>query len=303
MEDACQILVENNISSAPVYMDDNKGYIGMFDYGDVIAYILLVLHRKKEKVDVDSESFEIKDIVHKALQGQCVPVGMASDLSRKNPFYSILEEATLLSAVEIFACGTHRVSIMNGSQIQGILSQSNVVKFLFENRKQFPDIDEVMNKTIHQLNLGQEKVISVDGDANVLDALSIMSENGVSSLAVVRNDDYIIGNISMTDVKHVMKAYHHRLLWKTCLQFVNHIRNQQGILDGQDRWPVFDVHGDTKLGFAIAKLLATKAHRVWVTNEHGRAIGVVSLTDVIRIFSSMVGVQVNERRTSMAIFK
>lgn len=30
------------------------------------------------------------------------------DLSQKNPFYSILPEATLLSAVEEFAYGTHR---------------------------------------------------------------------------------------------------------------------------------------------------------------------------------------------------
>jgi len=54
----------------------------MFDYGDVIAYILLVPHRKpgqKGNDDpIDPESFEIKDIVHRALQGQKVPVGMAS---------------------------------------------------------------------------------------------------------------------------------------------------------------------------------------------------------------------------------
>jgi hypothetical protein len=30
------------------------------------------------------------------------------DLSQKNPFYSILPEATLLSSVEEFASGTHR---------------------------------------------------------------------------------------------------------------------------------------------------------------------------------------------------
>lgn len=83
VEEACQELVQNNISSAPVYVEGEKGhYIGMFDYGDVIAYILLVLHRKPGQEDsddtVDPESFEIKDIVRRALQGQKVPVGMAS---------------------------------------------------------------------------------------------------------------------------------------------------------------------------------------------------------------------------------
>lgn len=81
VEEACEILVTNNISSAPVFADP-KHYIGMFDYGDVIAYILLVLHLKPGQEGsedrVDPDSFEIKDIVHRALKGQKVPVGMAS---------------------------------------------------------------------------------------------------------------------------------------------------------------------------------------------------------------------------------
>lgn len=67
-----------------MYENNDKGhhYIGMFDYGDVITYILLVLHRspgqKNHHDPIDPDSFEIKDIVHRALQGQKVPVGMAS---------------------------------------------------------------------------------------------------------------------------------------------------------------------------------------------------------------------------------
>jgi CBS-domain-containing membrane protein len=100
-----------------------------------------------------------------------------------------------------------------------------------------------------------------------------------------------------------MKGYNHRLLWKTCFQFVSHIRTQQGILDGQDRLPVFDVRQETSLGFTIAKLLATKAHRVWVTDEHHQAIGVVSLTDVICVFASLASIQAHERRASLATLK
>lgn len=112
-----------------------RSYVGMFDYGDVIAYILLVLQNmpppgEDEEVPQtfqgENLTFEIKDIVRRALQGEEIPVKLASgnklfsvcvcaalmivclDLSQKNPFYSILPEATLLSAVEEFAYGTHR---------------------------------------------------------------------------------------------------------------------------------------------------------------------------------------------------
>lgn len=41
------------------------------------------------------------------------------------------------------------VSILKpDGEIGGILSQSTVVKYLFDNRKQFPELDQVMNKTV-----------------------------------------------------------------------------------------------------------------------------------------------------------
>lgn len=32
--------------------------------------------------------------------------------------------------------------------IEGILSQSTVVQYLYENRKKFPELDQAMNKTV-----------------------------------------------------------------------------------------------------------------------------------------------------------
>lgn len=49
------------------------------------------------------------------------------DLSQKNPFYSILPEATLLSAVEEFALGTHRGMICG----VGIICMCEDIKRLF----------------------------------------------------------------------------------------------------------------------------------------------------------------------------
>ncbi|ORX49198.1 CBS-domain-containing protein [Hesseltinella vesiculosa] len=306
VEQACHHLVKNNISSAPVFNMSTsphgntvKKYCGMFDAGDVIAYILLVL--KSSSVN-DTGSLEIQEIVQRAMNGKQVPVSLASDLSQRNPFYSIMHETTLLSAVEIFACGTHRVCVLKpDGTIKGILSQSTVVKYLYEHRRQFPEIDDLLNRTVRQLSLGESAVISVNADSPVLEALSQMSEHGVSSVAVLGHMGVILGNISMTDVKYVLKSVHHRLLWETCIQFVSLIRTQQGIEDGQDRLPVFDVRLETTLGFAIAKLLATRAHRVWVTDERDRPIGVLSLTDIMVAVAGQVGVTpTGTRRSSVS---
>ncbi|KAI7900264.1 uncharacterized protein BX663DRAFT_518067 [Cokeromyces recurvatus] len=319
IEEACDVLINNNISSAPVYYPDVKtvtnssivharSYVGMFDYGDVIAYILLVLQNMPPPGDEEESrldegkgeselTFEIRDILHRALEGREVPVKLASDLSQKNPFYSIMPEATLLSVVEEFAYGTHRVCVLNpDGTIKGILSQSTVARYLFENQRHFPDIECMMNKTLRQLGLGVSDVIAVNADSPVLDALELMSKYSISSVAVLGHMGIVLGNISMTDVKHVIKSYRHQLLWKTCFQFVSLVRTQQGIDDGQDRLPVFDVRLDTTLGFTVAKLLATKSHRVWVIDEREKAIGVVSITDVMRTIASTAGIEIKQQK-------
>ncbi|KAL1934342.1 hypothetical protein VTP01DRAFT_6524 [Rhizomucor pusillus] len=308
VEEACDVLIKNNISSAPVYDKSPTDYVGMFDYGDVIAYLLLILTDQApgQLQQSDSETVETMDIIRRAVRGQTVPVKLASDLSQKNPFNAILPEATVLSAIEEFACGTHRVCVLEPSgEIMGILSQSTIVRFLYENRKQFPDIDKLLGQRLRQLGLGETDVIGVNAESRVMDALSQMSHNGVSSVAVIGTNGVILGNISMTDIKHAMKGNRHQLLWSTCFQFVSSVRIEQGIEDGQDRLPVFDVRLDITLGFAIAKLLATRSHRVWVTDEIGRAAGVVSLTDITRLFAASAGLETPEqpRRASVAVHK
>lgn len=48
----------------------------MFDYGDLISYILIVL--RKEIPPEDETTLEIKELVKRALGGEQVPVKLAS---------------------------------------------------------------------------------------------------------------------------------------------------------------------------------------------------------------------------------
>ncbi|CAO3693459.1 unnamed protein product [Umbelopsis ramanniana] len=289
IEEACETLLNNNISSAPVYdstpptstaIDHPRSYIGMFDYGDLISYILIVL--RKEFPPEDESTLEIKELIKMAMGGKQVPVKLASDLSRKNPFCSVLPEATLISVLDEFSCGTHRVAVtLPNGEIMGILSQSRVIEYLYRNITHFPELHRVASKSLRQLHLGEAPVISVDSDSIVLDALSLMNKHGVSSLAVIGPTNSLVGNISLTDVKHIIKNQQ-KLLWNSCFHFINNIRVSQGVLDGQDRHPVFDVKLDTTLLMTMGKLVATKAHRLWVTDEADAVIGLVSLTDLLR---------------------
>lgn len=54
----------------------------------------------------------------------------------------------------------------------------------------------------------------------------------------------------------------------------------------KDKLPVFDVMETSTLGYAVGKMIATRAHRVWVVDRvQGPPISVVTLTDVFGVIT------------------
>ncbi|KAG9296105.1 hypothetical protein G9A89_011958 [Geosiphon pyriformis] len=308
IEEACESLIKNNISSAPVYDSNTQSFVGMFDWADVMSYLLIVLKKKnnweQQQKSEEELTSEFKDLIRLAIQCEPVPVKLASDLSNKNPFYSVMPETSLLHVVELFGSGSHRVAVLDANgNLKGLLTQSHVVQYLYNNVTHFPKIEELFPKTVRDLNIGQGTVITARSNSFVLDALTMMNTNGLSSIGIIDDNGMLIGNISMSDLKYVFRGYRHSLMWKTTHQFLSHVRSHQGLEDGQDRYPVFDIRPTSTLGFTIAKLTATKAHRVWVVDERAQPIGVVSLTDILSVFAREAGGQPNpsaKRQRSMS---
>lgn len=211
---------------------------------------------------------------------------MFLDLSHKNPFYSVMLESPLSAAIELLSQdnGVHRLNVVDGDgRVRGILSQSDIVKFLLSKKALFPDL---MEKSLNDLKVGCGPVVSVLAENSVLDALEKMSANFISSVAVIESDGTLIGSISMADIRFVFQHGKYHRLWMTCSNFLSLALNQLGLEhSGNDRFPFFDAHLGSTLAAVLQKIVATKVHRIWVTNpENQHLIGLVSLTDVIGLF-------------------
>ncbi|KAG0231715.1 cell separation during budding [Actinomortierella wolfii] len=287
VEDACEELLKNNISAAPVYDTSRKAYVGMFDYADLMTYILLLL--KKLEVPLQDQTVEMRDLIMRTSKSQDVPVKLASDLSGKDPFCTVPEETRLGAIIRDFAAGIHRIAVMDANgEMKGILTQSLVLDYLMRHLSEYPQLQPVMQQTLQEFGLVNNNVLAVNGDAKVLDALKMMSHHSVSSLAVLDDQGVLLGNISMTDIKYIMKSLKTSWLWTSCFQLVCKIRLEQGIENGEDQYPVLDVNPKSTFGYTLSKLQATKVHRLWIVNETGCAVGVVSLTDVFRVLSTLL---------------
>ncbi|KAJ2723497.1 cell separation during budding [Coemansia sp. Benny D115] len=208
------------------------------------------------------------------------PVANVSDMSQNNPFYSVLPETTVAQVAGVFARGTHRLAVMQpgGVEIRGILSQTRVVRYFFEhcavtgpsgeNNGSKAYISEaetqLLDRTLGDLGLvSGNHVVSAKPTMPVIQALSLLEEHHVSSLPLVDEQMRVVGNFSVADAKYL--ARERKLVDATCMELIQAVRFMQGVNEGQDRAAVFAVRPQATLRHALAKLVATGAHRLWIT--------------------------------------
>jgi CBS domain containing-hemolysin-like protein len=84
IEDAGATLMNHGITSAPVYDKSRNVYTGMFDFADLVSYILIAL--KSKEFGNDEKSFEIKEILQRALQ----PVSVKMAVGRCRTYFFII---------------------------------------------------------------------------------------------------------------------------------------------------------------------------------------------------------------------
>lgn len=299
-------MVDNNISSAPVFCSTTNEYVGMLDFRDIVEFILILFHRSECK-DTKIASFLERPTLQGLIEQYCgeedVLVSDVVDLSRKNPFYSVMSQSSLIQLVQVFSSnvGIHRVNVVDActssvaSKVVGVVSKTDLVRFIYQT-----DIPELQD-SLEECGLGKSEVLSIESSSMLLDALDLMSANGLSSIAVLEGG-VLFGNISMTDVRFLFRR-NSSLLFMDCRHFVRHILEERSLENGgSDSFPIFEMHPQSSLKRCIEKLLATRTHRIWIVDQNvaeghcvvqpseepdspfkreGGLCGVVSLTDII----------------------
>ncbi|KAL1968920.1 hypothetical protein VTN77DRAFT_1281 [Rasamsonia byssochlamydoides] len=266
IEEATNILID---SGAPVLLiretAEHTSAVGTFDYTDLNSYLLLAVGLVQPAED---QLTSFRELARKAREGSKIPLKDVKDLGPKEPLTTLPVSANLTTAVETFGSGVHRIVVVkdDSTEVVGIVSQSRLVKFLWENGRSFPIIDQLYPQCLKDLRLGSHQVISINGDKPLFHALQLMNNEGISSLAVVDNHSNVIGNISTVDVQLLTKSTSLHLLHNTCIHFISVILSTRGLNEGKDSFPVFYVNPTSTLAHTVAKMVATKSHRLWVTD-------------------------------------
>ncbi len=176
--------------------------------------------------------------------------------------------------IDIFARGVHRTALVNeDGQVVGIVSQSNVVTELAKHLH-MGELKELGNRSIASLGLGKQAVTTISDHDSVLQALHRLDHTGFSALAVVHRNGRMCGNFSASDLRGLTQE-----------QFPGFLRTVQDFLElhsPKSLAPVV-VHAEASLSTVVHQLSGHHLHRVWVVDGDYKPIGVVSLTDIMRL--------------------
>ncbi|KAJ7064922.1 hypothetical protein C8F01DRAFT_1128760 [Mycena amicta] len=308
VEEACELLLTEKTECLAVKAAAGQdGYMGLFDWADVNAFLTIAATRPAL-----DDNPRVDAIVSAARAGR-VPVHLVSNLSEKNPLESLSNSATLISLLEVFSRGAHRILIRApDSSFLGIVSDKRLLTWF----AQYAPAATFLETPLSSLHLPSlhlfSMVVTATSNSSVLDAMRLLSEEGVSSIAVLDDDSgALLSTVSVTDVgRIVVPSQSNQILSRPLQQFVALIKAPHGSNDGVDRYPVYAVSPQSLLSYTIQKLLATNSHRLFITRDTsgsasplipstrtvGNLTGIVSIVDILSIFARMAHLDVDPAR-------
>ncbi|GAO20079.1 uncharacterized protein UV8b_06339 [Ustilaginoidea virens] len=322
VEEATMVLLKSKTNVVLIRENDTSyTALSTFDYSDLNAYLLVVIGLCKPEPD---QAQLCNDIMLQARDGKQISLRQFQPLCKQEPLVGVPSSGKLSQAIEILGSGIHRLLVIDPlGDVLGIISQLRMVDFFWNEGVNFPVVDCLYSATLQDLGIGAQEVISVNSDDSLSDALTLMNNEGLTSVAVVDGGHNVVGNISTKDVRHLTTTSNAPLLNESCMRFLSVILNERGVEKGRDAFPVFYVTRSSTLAHVVGKLTATRAHRLWIVDPKtqspsgpatpmamiqnvvsgsmspttalpgacisGKPNGVVSLTDVLNIFAKFAG--------------
>lgn len=277
--EAFGLLAQYNIYALPVL--DGSQCIGLVDYNDIFAKLANQLG------DVNAENIQqVSSHIHQFAVGFLSEnVRQFINFSQHNPYVTVNLDTDILTVVKEFS--KHKetakrlvvVDAQDHSRIVGVLSPSSIIRAL-SHYLDHPDILSVLhNKHVHDVaTIG---VTAVDEDITVYDSIRTMILKQTTSTAITSSGAFI-SVVSMKDFKVFSKAANWHSLFNDVGSYISDVRRNTP----KAIFPVISTTLDATLERVLLRFAATKIHRMFVLNESRAAVGVISLRDVLRVFSA-----------------
>lgn len=270
LKDVLRTLHTNRILSVPV-MENDKGCVGLVDVLDLVRFTALQFFSSQETSVMD-DNLQAAPELFRQFEFEDRTAGDLLKQSPRSRNVQVLDkEATLGDVAKVLSHDTHRVLIGQGRDAK-LVSQSDIVRYLSERKDQLDR--QVLDTPVGQLNIIHERVLHVAEHTSTIKAFCHLVRHNVGALAVLDRQQKLIGTISASDLRGITDENLNRLTLPV-LDFLKHTERKAPA-------SIIRCSPNEKLDMAINKLVEAKVHRLWVTDENEKPVGVLALSDVIR---------------------
>jgi len=259
-----KLLYENNILAVPVY--ERGELIGMIDIYQIMLHTSFF---------EDHQNFQTKSIgslVRKITKSSDITIFKHTDT---------LEKAMKYLAIY----GHHRLLLscpdekgLSGSLTHQILTQSDVISFCTNNLSRLKD--EKLDMSIQGLSLvnplDEGRVIKITCKDSAFKGFVEMAKESVPAVAVVDEQGNLVTNLSSSDLRGI-STDSLSIVNLPVLEFLKKIQKTDN--------PFHPITAKTNnnLRDLMPLVSISKVHRVWIVNSAMKPIGIITLTDMIRI--------------------
>ncbi|CEM37837.1 unnamed protein product [Vitrella brassicaformis CCMP3155] len=288
----CELIHDRRLRSAVVRHDNvhrcccRRVSYSFIDVRDVSYHIIRMKKNWKNK------SFsEILEMC------KSTTVGSIANASGRTPFipYDINDSvARLCSAFKNCA----RVAVFEDKEIVRVFSPVDMLTLL----QKLDLVKEFEPKQRQQVLQGsKEKVVTIMETETLLKALHMMERHSYSAVPIVAENDFskVREVITVRDMKYLFLASDSLpskdILNSPALEYVNFVRQPGRRPDP----PYATMPEISELEDVFDRFVATKIHRIFLTDKRGRMSGMISLTSVSRSLADILGHTFHHRGVSI----
>ncbi|KAI9497323.1 hypothetical protein BDB00DRAFT_868761 [Zychaea mexicana] len=261
MEEAFDVLLAEDILSVPVYQleadQHAKKYLA-------IVSVLDLLKLLNDNVD---RSCLLRPLAEAA--------GRTAESSQ---LVSVRPTDSLQYVMELFSThAAHRVLVLQ-EESPILLSQMDVVKYLQAHNHQLGPILDLTTPTIvdhARTRRGEHPLASLNYRCTAMDAFLQLAQSRVGALAVVDDEDDMVGELSAENLRGLNRERYDALQKPV----VMYLKESQG-----DLYPPLTCHDRFTLSQLMTAFVLRKAHRLWWVDEAGHVKGVITLSDFLGTF-------------------
>ncbi|XP_058112055.1 SNF1-related protein kinase regulatory subunit gamma-like PV42a [Magnolia sinica] len=283
-----------------------KHYIGIVTMLDILHHIA--------QADDDGRVLDLDDIMSapvSSIIGYCLE-GLS--------LWTLYPNTSILDCMEVFSKCIHRALVPLDSHMEHVVgvelaesspgyrmrTQMDVLRFLKENHM---ELKEILSQSVGQLGAVNENVFSATQHTKVIEAIKFMRNASVGALPIVDasealgEEDHevtnvkgrkLIGTFSATDLRGCSIALLQSSLPLSVVEFTERVSVVLGVgcrnadVGHSSSRMLITCYPETSLTEVINKAVDGHVHRVWVVDQRGLLLGLISLTDVSQVIRASV---------------